>query len=243
MSRIFITGDTHGDIDIKKLTTKQFPLQKQLKKSDYVIICGDTGICWDGKEGDKNLQKWYTEKPWTTLFIDGNHDNFDLLESYPVTEWNGGKVHMITDSVIHLMRGQVYNIDGVSIFTCGGAMSIDRGAATGTAERDYKNGIWWPQEKITGFDLFEAKENLKKVGNRVDLFITHTVPSDIKLQMGYYSHPDISEDYIEEMMKGVDYKWHFCGHYHVNEQYGKTQILYNKIVEYKKKTGEYKWIK
>ena len=61
--------------------------------------------------------------------------------------------------------------------------------------------------------------------------------------MGYYSHPDISEDYIEEMMKGVDYKWHFCGHYHVNEQYGKTQILYNKIVEYKKDKEIYKVVK
>lgn len=96
---------------------------------------------------------------------------------------------------------------------------------------------------VTGYDLMEAKENLKKVDNKVDLVITHTVPSDVRLRMGYYTNPDISEDYIEEMLKELDYKWHFCGHYHVNEQYGKTQILYNKIVEYKKKTGEYKWVK
>ena len=100
------------------------------------------------------------------LLTVSNHDNFDLLESYPVTEWNGGKVHMITDSVIHLMRGQVYNIDGVSIFTCGGAMSIDRGTATGTAERDHKNGIWWPQEKITGFDFFQQLDD--RIENKVE---------------------------------------------------------------------------
>ena len=241
-NRLFITGDTHGDIDITKLTTKQFPLQKQLTKDDYVIICGDFGAIWSGNELDENLLKWYKEKPWTTLFVDGNHDNFDLLETYPVTEWNGGKVQFINDSVIHLMRGQVYTIGEVTILTCGGAMSHDRGKATHTEERDIHK-IWWPQEMVTGYDLIEAKENLKKVDNKVDLVITHTVPSDVRLRMGYYTNPDISEDYIEEMLKGLDYKWHFCGHYHVNEQYGKTQILYNKIVEYKKKTGEYKWVK
>ena len=70
-NRLFITGDTHGDIDIKKLTTKQFPLQKQLKKTDYLIICGDFGAVWDNGESDAKLQKWYNEKPWTTLFVDG----------------------------------------------------------------------------------------------------------------------------------------------------------------------------
>lgn len=31
-----------------------------------------------------------------------------MLEEYPVEIWNGGKVHRINDSVIHLMRGQVF---------------------------------------------------------------------------------------------------------------------------------------
>lgn len=36
---------------------------------------------------------------------------YDILDSYPVEEWHGGKVHFIKPSVIHLMRGQVFDID------------------------------------------------------------------------------------------------------------------------------------
>ena len=41
-------------------------------------------------------------------------------------KWHGGKVHKINDSIIHLMRGQVYNIDNNNIFTFGGAASVDK---------------------------------------------------------------------------------------------------------------------
>ena len=46
---IYITGDTHIPIDIKKLNTKNFSEQKTLTKEDYVIICGDFGGVWNGK--------------------------------------------------------------------------------------------------------------------------------------------------------------------------------------------------
>lgn len=99
-----------------------------MTKEDYVIICGDFGGVWnkevENKE-EKHLLDWLEEKPFTTLFVDGNHENFDRLYSYPVELWHGGKVHKIRPSVIHLMRGQIYEIDGKSFFTFGGASSHD----------------------------------------------------------------------------------------------------------------------
>lgn len=44
---IFITGDTHGEIDIRKFNSRKFPEQKNLSKSDFVIVAGDFGIPWD----------------------------------------------------------------------------------------------------------------------------------------------------------------------------------------------------
>ena len=125
---IHITGDIHGTISVnKRLNTRNFPQQKQLTKNDYVIIAGDFGLIWDGSKEDQYWLKWLNKtKPFTTLFIDGNHENFDLLEEYPVEIWNGGKVHRINDSVIHLMRGQVFEIEGKKIFTFGGAASHDK---------------------------------------------------------------------------------------------------------------------
>ena len=137
MSRIFITGDTHGDIDFHKLNTENFPIEG-LTRDDYVIVCGDMGIVW-GSNSDRYMQKWWESKPWTTLFVDGNHENFHKLYEYPVEEWHGGKIHRIMPHVYHLMRGQIFNIDGHSFFTMGGAASHDKWARK-------LNVSWWEEE-------------------------------------------------------------------------------------------------
>ncbi|MBR1854730.1 MAG: hypothetical protein IJ794_16560 [Lachnospiraceae bacterium] len=46
MNRIFVTGDTHGDMDIRKLNQRNFPAQRELTKEDYLIIAGDFGNVW-----------------------------------------------------------------------------------------------------------------------------------------------------------------------------------------------------
>ena len=69
--KIYVVGDTHGDIDFHKLNSKFFREGKKLTKDDYVIICGDFGGVWDKGEYDKYVQNWYNERPWTTLFVDG----------------------------------------------------------------------------------------------------------------------------------------------------------------------------
>ena len=95
MSEIFITGDTHMPIDKEKLTARIFDHTGKTK-NDYVIICGDFGGVWDYR-GESREEKywldWLENKPFTTLFVDGNHECFPRLNAYPVEEWNGGKVH------------------------------------------------------------------------------------------------------------------------------------------------------
>ena len=118
---IFVTGDTHIPIDISKLNSKNFPQQKELTKNDYVIICGDFGGVWYGNKKDDYWLDWLEEKSFTTLFIDGNHENFAALSQYDECSWNGGKVQFIRPSVIHLMRGYVFDLEGMKIFAMGGA--------------------------------------------------------------------------------------------------------------------------
>ncbi len=123
---IYITGDCHADFS--RFSTAIFPEQREMTKEDYVIICGDFGGVWTkGEESPREKWdlNWLEDKSFTTLFVDGNHENFDRLYSYPVEKWHGGKVHKIRDSVIHLMRGQVFEIEDRKIFTFGGASSHD----------------------------------------------------------------------------------------------------------------------
>ena len=114
---IYITGDTHGLIDFEKLL-RFAKKNKHLTKKDYIIICGDFGGVWDKATLEEVLDK-FSALPFTILFVDGNHENFDMLNAYPVEKWNSGKVHKIREDIIHLMRGQVFEIEGKVILWIG----------------------------------------------------------------------------------------------------------------------------
>ena len=123
---IYLTGDTHIPIDIDKLSSKSFPEQKQLTRDDFIIVLGDFGLLW---REDKTYRYWLdilSHRRYTLLFLDGNHENFDWLNSLPVESWHGGHVHRIAENILHLMRGEVFEIDGNTFFTLGGAVSHDR---------------------------------------------------------------------------------------------------------------------
>ena len=123
---IFMTGDTHGDFG--RFFARAFPEQKDLSKDDYVIICGDFGGIWDGSEEEQRVLGWLENRSFTTLFVDGNHENFDLLHTYPICEWHGGLARVVRPSVLHLMRGRVYEIGGKRIFTMGGVSTVPGGS-------------------------------------------------------------------------------------------------------------------
>ena len=62
-----------------------------MTKDDYVIICGDFGY-WDDSGEQRYWRKWLTEKSFTLLWVDGNHENYDMLKRIPAVSWKGGKV-------------------------------------------------------------------------------------------------------------------------------------------------------
>ena len=120
---IYATGDTHGTFE--RFREEYFPEQSTMTKDDYVIICGDFGGVWDGGKQENKRLDWLEQLPFTVLFVSGNHENFDLLAEYPVENWNGGKIQRIRPHVIHLLRSQVFQLQGHSFFTMGGGRSHD----------------------------------------------------------------------------------------------------------------------
>lgn len=222
---IYITGDLHGSHDIRKLNTKNFPEQREMTKADYLIVAGDFGLVWSNDKEDNFWLDWLEKKSFTVLFIDGNHENFNLLNEYPVEEWNGGKVHFIRPSVIHLMRGQVFELQGKKIFTFGGAASRDR-------QYRKPNVSWWPQEIPTEAEFQEGIKNLQKHDMTVDYIVTHTAPvevvSQINVLLGEKTY-DTTSQMLDFFMKKVYYKHWYFGHFHTNKKTGKFTALYDNI--------------
>ena len=230
---IFVCGDIHADIShISKRAMKKQNIK--LTEKDYLIILGDFGGVWYYPESrfykqNVYLQKWLSKQPWTTLFVDGNHENHDLLNQYPVEVWNGGNVHhIVKDKIIHLMRGQIFNIDGQTIFTMGGAQSHDM-----EIRQEWIN--WWHAE-LPSFQEYEtAINNLEKNNWKVDYVLTHCCSSSgaKELLQEKYNSADESllEAFFEGLTKNLTYDRWYCGHYHMNKNISNnTTVLYHKII-------------
>ena len=109
---IFVTGDCHGNFE--RFKPKYFPEQAQMTKRDIVICAGDLVGVWFGDGRDEAALDWLESLPFTLAFVCGNHENYDALERYPVKDWHGGKVHRIRSHVLHLMRGQVFELEAIT---------------------------------------------------------------------------------------------------------------------------------
>ena len=243
---IYITGDCHAGYE--RFGFAAFPEQREMTKEDYVIICGDFGYLGRTKEQDYWL-RWLNDRPFTTLWVDGNHENFDALKEYEPSAWRGGKVQFLKDSVIHLMRGQIYEIGGRTWFTFGGARSHDiedgildpkdpifkkkkqslnrRGARYRIRHVD-----WWEEEMPSRAEMEEGLRNLEAAGNAADYIVTHCAPTGIQniLLNGEYV-PDSLTDYFERLRKTIRFRNWFFGHYHDNRIIEKRFVLlYEQIV-------------
>lgn len=219
---IYACGDIHGSIHIHKLNTMNFPQQNNLTKNDYVIICGDFGLVWNNNGEDYWWRNWLDKKPWTTLFVDGNHENHQLLNEFPKEKKFGGFVHKISDSIYHLCRGQVFEIDGKKIFAMGGAKSHDK-----AFRKEYVS--WWPEEMPSYMDYEEALYNLEQNNWTVDYIFTHCAPTSIQQAINSTYEPDVLTIFLDQVAAEARFKKWFFGHYHQDFHVRNYYCLFNVI--------------
>lgn len=220
---IYITGDTHG-IQNRILYIER---NSNIAKGDTLIICGDFGYILRNDKTENIFLTDLESRLYTICFCDGNHENFPAIYSYPTEIWNGARIHRIRKNIVHLMRGQVFDIDGKKFFTMGGAYSIDK-------YMRLENVSWWKEELPTKAEYIEAEVSLKENDNCVDYIITHTAPAEIIHHMGY--RPDVHEEelcgFLERVMHGVVFKKWFFGHWHTDtEIHNKFRAIYYDVIK------------
>ena len=243
---IFVTGDTHSDFH--RFSTECFQEQKEMTKDDYVVICGDFGGIWYTEDSKYKKQEdywldWLNDKPFTTLFVDGNHENYDRLDAFPVEEWNGGLIHRIRPNVIHLMRGCVFNLQGKTFFTFGGASSHDISDGIIPYSENWKEVAkqmekmrkymyrvdhvsWWERELPSKEEMERGIKSLKSVDWKVDYVLTHSPAASVValLGQGLYEQDRLTY-YLEDIRCRLDYQKWFAGHFHINKNMNLQDIL------------------
>jgi hypothetical protein len=233
---IYAFGDLHGTLEIYKLSSEYFPEGKTLTKDDYVIVLGDYGLIWNGVPSKEEIwwTNWLSEKPWTTLFVDGNHEHHARLDNLETTEMFGGTVGLAglnkEDSIYHLKRGEIYTIDNKKFFVMGGAYSVDKANRTPGVS-------WWAREEPSLAERNHGIDNLEKHDWKVDFILTHTGPTSALLPIiqmyandtiyGNKLTKDSTVDFHDMVQeKTTYYKWRM-GHMHEDVTIGKVRCLYN----------------
>lgn len=198
---IYVTGDCHGEFS--KLSNRNFPECAQMTKDDFVIICGDFGAIWNwrGETPEERFWlNWLEERPFTTLFADGNHENYDRLSAYETVDFMGGRAGKINSSVYRLLRGEIYTLGSKSFFVMGGALShdVEDGVYDRADFRDdrhfsefcrrmnrrkkryrVRNRNVWDMEMPSEAEYENAGRHLAEADYKVDYVITHCAPQRI----------------------------------------------------------------
>ena len=230
--RLIITGDTHGNplnrfrsvLDRVKASEET---EYAFTKNDLMAVVGDFGVIW-GPGTPKQIR---TENrildeleamPFTTVFIDGNHENFDRLLAFPEEERFGGKVGVLRPSVLHLkQRGHVYDFGGMKTWCFGGGISIDK-----ILRREGTS--WWAAEEPSKEEYEYGISQLEANGWRVDMVLTHAAPTRalnalnlkplLTKDLGYEPNLyDPLSPYFEQVTERLDFdRWSF-GHYHKDD--------------------------
>lgn len=224
---VYITGDTHGDI-----TCFKNPKLKKLGEKDILIVCGDFGFLWNPKDAkeQKNLET-LKKKKYTICFVDGAHENFDILNSYTPYRWKGGNAHKIADNIFHLMRGEIFTLDNKTFFVMGGGESDDR------AMRE--EGIsWWKEEMPDEDEIKNACDNLKTAEYRVNYILSYEAPAIAKDFLRLHTNRNVNmsplNTYLQELTRDVEYYHWYFGSLHTDMQITKKMTaVFNDIHEIK----------
>lgn len=230
--RLIITGDTHGDpvkrfrsvIDNIKASEET---EYAFTKNDLMAVVGDFGVIWGPdtpkqRRIENRILDELEAMPFTTVFIDGNHENFDRLLAFPEEERFGGKVGVLRPSVLHLkQRGHVYDFGGMKTWCFGGGISIDK-----ILRRE--GNSWWAEEEPSKEEYEYGISQLAANGWRVDIVLTHAAPTRalnalnlkplLARDLGYEPNLyDPLSPYFDKIAGRLDFDSWVFGHYHKDD--------------------------
>lgn len=211
---IYLISDLHGEIDFSAL----WEYVDKATKNDLLIILGDVGLNFENTEENKMFTERFLSIEKNIAIIDGNHENFEYLNSFPDEEWNGGVVRRLTANIVLFKRGNIYNIDGKTVFAFGGCKSSPKWK---------EMGLWHYGEEPEKEELDLAYENLKKCNNSVDYVLTHKYEETPGAGTVCEELQKLTQ-YIEE---NVSYKKWYAGHWHIDKKEDeKHYFVYDKLV-------------
>lgn len=177
------------------------------KESDLIIILGDLELNFRDTEQNRRFTEYFMSLKANIAIVDGNHDNYPYLYSFPKEQWNGGTVHRMTEHIVYLTRGSIYKINEKSFFVMGGSKS---------SAKWKEMGLWYPEELPSEEELALGYKNLEAHKNKVDYILTHRYDTK-KTRDTANPEPMSLLGLIDYIDKNVEFTHWYMGHGHKNK--------------------------
>ena len=244
-AKFFITGDKHRNFD----KVKEFCREMNTRRKDVLIILGDAGFNFYDDKRDDALKKDISQLNITLFCLHGNKENRPWnVGTYGIRSFCGGKVYYEPKypNIYFAIDGEIYTFEGKKYMVVGGAHSVDK-------MRCLEEGTpFWFDEMPDDTIKKKVEIGLQNQENNIFGMMTHTCPIDYlptemfmstrqnasikrkprKAKSKKLFKPDIdrsTEIWLSELEKKLDYEVWFCGHYHIDKQIDKIQMMYHDI--------------
>ena len=244
-AKFFITGDKHRHFD----RVKEFCREMNTRRKDVLIVLGDTGFNYYDDKRDDELKKEISALNITLFCLHGNKENRPQnVGTYGIRSFCGGKVYYEPKypNIYFAIDGEIYTFEGKKYMVVGGAHSVDK-------MRCLEEGTpFWFDEMPDDFVKATVEQNLLNEKNKIYGMMTHTCPIDYlptemfmstrqnasikrkprKAKSKKLFKPDVdrsTEIWLGELEKRLDYEVWFCGHYHIDKQIDKVQMMCHSI--------------
>ena len=249
-ARYYITGDKHRDFNY----VKKFCSETKTRPKDVLIILGDAGFNYYGDERDDELKTEASKMSITLFCLHGNKENRpENVGGYGIRNFCGGKVYYEPKypNILFAMDGSVYTFDNREYLVVGGAHSIDK-------QKCLEENLPYWEDEMPSFNTKQRVEKiLSDKENKIYGVLTHTCPlkylptemflsskrkSNNKKRKFSIRFPfkkankkfelDIdrsTETWLDQIENTLDYTQWFCGHYHIDKEIDKVNMMCWKI--------------
>lgn len=244
-AKYFITGDKHRNFD----DVKSFCRDMNTRRKDVLIILGDAGFNYYEDSRDDKLKKEISNLNITLFCLHGNKENRPQnIGTYGVRSFCGGKVYYEPKypNIYFAIDGEIYTFEGKKYMVVGGAHSVDKIRCL------EENKPFWEDEMPDDTVKAKVEEKLNLENNSIYGMMTHTCPIDYlptemfmstrqnaaikrkprKAKSKKLFKPDIdrsTEEWLGKLEKQLDYEVWYCGHYHIDKQIDKINMMCSEI--------------
>lgn len=201
VNQVTVFGDWHQNTSF----ALQQLLYSQDDGSDIFFHVGDFGLWKLSSKFIKSIEHRLSRIDKQLWFIDGNHENFSIINSLPRDEYGRG---VVSDHILHIPRSFSWIWGDLKFLGLGGAVSVDK-------EFRQEGFDWFPEEQVTESDV----DNAISAGH-VDVLLTHDAPglvweSPVSGAPDYLlKESELTRDRIKQVIAHTEPSLNVHGHHH-----------------------------